>query len=196
MDLLLIRHAEPIRVENVTGPADPPLHERGRQQARQLADWLASEHLDEIWSSPMRRAQETALALAATTGLPVHTGDGLAEWDRDSPVYIPVEELKATGDERWQALVSGETFAQSVDPVEFAAGVVEAIEAIVAANRGRRVAVVCHGGVINLYLGWVLGIARHHFFLPAYTSVSRVAAASSGARSVVSLNESGHLRSR
>ena len=62
--------------------------------------------------------------------------------------------------------------------------VVEAVERIVAAHPGQRVAVVCHGGVINAYAGHVLGIDEPLFFLPAYTSISRVLAASTGERSI------------
>jgi probable phosphoglycerate mutase len=40
----------------------------------------------------------------------------------------------------------------------------------------------------------VLGLDVGNFFLPNYTSISRVAAARSGLRSIVSINESSHLR--
>jgi 2,3-bisphosphoglycerate-dependent phosphoglycerate mutase len=66
-------------------------------------------------------------------------------------------------------------------PGEFAQQVVDAIEAIVARHRGERAAVVCHGGVINTYLAHVLGLgAQHSFFYPNYTSIHRVAVATSG----------------
>jgi probable phosphoglycerate mutase len=196
MDLLLIRHAEPIRVENLDTPADPPLHERGLQQAQRLAAWLKDEPVPiaQIWSSPMRRARQTAEACASSTGVDVHVGQLLAEWDQESPSYVPIEELRASKDERWQALVSGETMRSHVDPVTFREGVVAGIEEIVSASPGQRIAVICHGGVINMYVTSVLGLEPHHFFLPHYTSISRIAAARSGERSVASLNETGHLR--
>ena len=81
-----------------------------------------------------------------------------------------------------------------IDPAVFQAGIVAAIDRVIHANPGRTVGVVCHGGVINAYLAHVLGIDRLLFFEPGYTSISRVAAARSGARSVVSLNELAHLR--
>lgn len=197
MDLLLIRHAQPLRVENLDHPADPPLHERGVEQSRRLADWLASEPVavDRVWSSPLRRARETAEPVGQRIGARVRVADALAEWDRHATEYIPVEELRAAKDDRWQALVTGQALLDHVEsPEVFQQGVVQAIEAIVAANPGRRVAVVCHGGVINVYLSWVLGLPTRNFFLPEYTSVSRVAAARSGQRSIVSINETGHLR--
>ena len=79
-------------------------------------------------------------------------------------------------------------------PDHFQGVVVEAIERIVEAHPGQRVAVVCHGGVINVYTGHVLGIDDPLFFLPGYTSISRVMVAGSGERSIRSLNEIAHVR--
>jgi probable phosphoglycerate mutase len=189
MELLLIRHALPVRVDEgaVDGPADPPLADLGIRQAEALARWLAGEQVDAVWSSPMRRARETAAPLAERLRLPVTVDDGLAEYDKDAASYIPIEELKAANDPRWNQLPER--------PEEFAAEVVAAVERIVDAHPGQRVAVVCHGGVVNAYAGHVLGIEDPLFFLPAYTSISRILAASSGVRSVQSLNEAGHIRS-
>lgn len=188
MELLLVRHALPVRVDSgaVDGPADPHLAPLGVQQAEALAAWLAAEPIDAVWSSPMRRALETAAPLATRLGLDVVVSEGLAEYDRHADSYIPIEELKAADDPRWNELPER--------PEEFQADVVTAVEAIVADHPGQRVAVVCHGGVINAYTGHVLGVAEPLFFLPTYTSVSRVMAARSGERSIETLNESGHLR--
>ena len=84
--------------------------------------------------------------------------------------------------------------AWGVDMGRFRAEVVDAVESIIAAHPGRRVAAVCHGGVINAYFGHILGIGRNSFFTPDYTSINRVAASRSGVRSVLRLNEVGHLR--
>jgi probable phosphoglycerate mutase len=60
------------------------------------------------------------------------------------------------------------------------------------AQRGRG---ECHGGVIKTNLAHVLGLgAQHSFFHPNYTSIPRVAAATSGERSIVTINETAHLR--
>lgn len=195
MELLLIRHAEPIRVVDAAGPADPHLHERGIVQAARLATWLEAEELHAVWSSPMHRARETAEAVAAAQGLPVLVDEELAEFDREATSYIPLEELKAARDERYLAMLDGKLEDYDTDSATFQAGVVAAIERVVARHARQRVAVVAHGGVINAYLAHVLGIERMLFFEPRYTSVSRVLAASSGERSVLTLNETGHLRS-
>lgn len=66
---------------------------------------------------------------------------------------------------------------------------------VVATGPGRKVALVCHGGVINAYLGAVLGTDRPTVFEPRYASISRVAASAGHAvRSVLTLNETAHLR--
>ena len=82
------------------------------------------------------------------------------------------------------------------NPAVFRARLVPCFDAIVAAHPGGRVAVVCHGGVINVFLAVVLGLDRHLWFEPDYTSISRVAAARTGQRSLLSLNETAHLRAR
>ena len=196
MDLLLIRHAEPVRVVDADGPADPPLRDRGRLQAEHLARWLADDPLDAIVSSPMRRAIETAAPIAAAHGIEVVIDGELAEFDREATSYIPYEEMKATKDERFMAMVEGNFEEYDIDPVDFQAGVVAAIERVVAANPSRTVAVVCHGGVINAYTAHIAGIERVMWFEIDYTSISRVQASSrpGGPRSIKTLNETAHLR--
>jgi probable phosphoglycerate mutase len=91
-------------------------------------------------------------------------------------------------------MTAGRLDDYDIDPKVFQAGIVAAVERVIAANPGGTVGVVCHGGVINAYLAAVLGIDKLLFFEPGYTSVSRVAASRAGHRSVVSLNELAHLR--
>lgn len=188
MELLFIRHGLPLRINegDTDGPADPALSDLGRRQAVALAAWLADERVDAIWVSPMRRARETAVPLADRLALPVTIDEDLAEFDRDALSYIPIEELRAAKDPRWNEVPER--------PEHFHAAVVGTVERIIAAHPRQRVAVVCHGGVINAYAGHVLKIAEPLFFLPGYTSVNRVLAASSGERSIHSLNETAHLR--
>ena len=188
MELLLIRHALPVRIDegSVDGPADPHLADLGRIQAKALADWLADERVDALWCSPMLRARETARPVAERLELDIVFDDGLAEYDRDAASYIPIEELKAAGDPRWNEVPE--------QPEHFKAVVVETVERIVAAHPRQNVAVVCHGGVINAYAAHVVGIDDPLFFLPVYTSISRILAASSGERSISTLNEHAHLR--
>ena len=195
MELILIRHALPVRRELVEGAADPELSEAGTLQAAHLADYLATEPIHAVYASPLRRAAETAAPLAHRLGLAVTVADGVAEYDRHSNEYVPIEELKATNDPRWQRMLDDDWDDREETRTEFADRVHATVEGIVADHPGERVAVVCHGGVINAYLARVLGTPDSAgFFYPNYTSIHRVAAARSGQRQILTVNETSHLR--
>jgi len=193
MELILIRHGLPEKVINQDGtPADPPLSEEGLKQAELVADWLEHEQIDRLYSSPMRRAVQTAEPLAKSKGLEIELREGVAEYDRNADLYIPVEQMKELDYDRWKKLMTGEIVDANFP--EFAQAVVSALEAIVDENRGKRVAVACHGGVVNVWTSHVIGFEAKMFFNPNYTSINRFMAASSGEKSVISLNEHHHLK--
>lgn len=195
MELLLIRHALPIRVENIEGAADPPLAELGHRQAEALAKTLADEGVLALLTSPLVRARQTAEPVAAVLGLEALVVDGLAEYDRESNWYIPIEELRAAGDPRWLEYLDEHWGTdRGVDPDGFRAGVVRTIEEIIDANPGGRVAAVAHGGVINAYVAHVLQTPMAGVFEPAYTSITRILAARTGERMVKSMNEASHVK--
>ena len=195
MEIVLVRHGLPLRVELETGIADPELAAEGHEQAEKMAAYLGVEDVEAIYVSPLRRAIETARPLSKLLGLEAVVSEGVAEFDRNSREYVPVEELRATNDPRWEKLLRGEWDGVDEDPSLFKARVVETVEDMIARHPGGRVVVVCHGGVINQYLAHVLGIETHvGFFYPKYTSIHRVMAARSGQRSIVSINEASHLR--
>ena len=198
MELLLIRHALPVTVDNtVTGEeADPHLSALGRRQAEALADWLtdgptAEARIDAVYASPKARARETVVPLARRLGLDVVVEPLVTEYDEGEVEYIPMERLRAIGDPRWDQIMAGEVLA---DPEAFRDQVVTGMDRIIAANPGRTVAVGCHGGVVSAYLSHVLGIDSVMFYEARYTSISRVAASSAGHRTMRSVNELGHLQ--
>ena len=195
MEIVFVRHGLPLRVELETGIADPELAAEGHEQAEKMAAYLGVEDVEAVYVSPLRRALETARPLCKVLGLEAVVSEGVAEFDRNSREYVPVEELRATNDPRWEKLLRGEWDGVDEDPSLFKARVVTTVEDMIARHPGGRVVVVCHGGVINQYLAHVLGIETHvGFFYPKYTSIHRVMAARSGQRSIVSINEASHLR--
>jgi broad specificity phosphatase PhoE len=201
MELLLVRHALPVSVDNTaTGEAaDPVLSDLGWRQSRSLADWLAgalpggpsAEPIDAVYASTRARARQTAEPLAERLGQELRIEPGLDEYDYGEPEYVPIEELKETGDPRWHELVSEDAIPA---PEAFMAQVVTGVDRIIAAHPGQRVVAFCHGGTICAYMAHLLGLDRVLFFEAMYTSVNRVLAASTGERSLVSLNETAHLR--
>lgn len=188
MDLVLVRHGLPIRDETT---ADPPLSAEGERQALLVRDWLARENFDGLYASTMQRAKQTAEPLAAHLGTDFLCEDRICEFDRGSGRYVPLEELKRTDYPAWKAFVDGE---HAVDIVQFQANVVAALEELIAKHQGQRIAVFCHGGVINVWTAHVLGMPARLFFEPDYTSIHRFACARTGQRNVVALNERAHLR--
>lgn len=183
-------------IERADGPpADPPLTDLGHRQAMAMAAWLAAEKLDRLYVSPLQRARQTATPLELTSGQAPVVVDGVAEYDRDHTTYVPIEELKArnrSGDGAgWAALLAG---GLSEERHRWRAGVVAVIEELVRAHRGQKVAVVCHGGVINAYVTAILGIHNPLVYEPYYTSINRVVAATTGERTVATLNEAPWLR--
>jgi broad specificity phosphatase PhoE len=196
MELLLVRHALPARIERDDGtPADPHLAGLGHLQVAALAEFLAGESdpAAAVYASPMRRALETARPVAERLGVELHIDDDLAEFDREASAYVPIEELRASGHPAWRAMVDG-SYWDSVDLPGFQAKVTAAAERIIEQRAGTTVAVVTHGGVINMYVAGLLGLTPAVFFDPGYASISRARASRGGRRGLVSLNETAHLR--
>jgi probable phosphoglycerate mutase len=193
MELILIRHGLPEKVVRADGgAADPNLSEQGHRQAAQVAQYLKDEAIHRLYSRPMRRAFQTAEPISKILDLAIEQRDGVAEYDQDANEYIPVEQLKKENYEAWLRLMKGDMVG--VDFEAFTNRVVETLEVIVQENRGKTVAVTCHGGVVNIWAAHVLGMPLKMFFNPYYTSVSRFRAASTGEKSVITLNERFHVR--
>lgn len=190
-----MRHGLPERKELADGRADPGLTGDGHRQAELMAEYLATEAIDAIYTSPLRRALQTAAPLERAIGVDATVIEDIAEFDRDSSEYIPIEQLKAEGDPRFHDLTST-AWAGDEAIGEFGERVTAAIDRLIEAHAGHSIAVVCHGGVINHVLAGVLGLVtdRPGFFYPNYTSIHRVAAARSGTRSIITINETAHLR--
>ncbi|MCW2601383.1 MAG: Phosphoglycerate mutase [Frankiales bacterium] len=196
MELVLVRHALPVRIDATDdgSPADPGLAELGHQQARRVVEALTGDEITHLYSSPAKRALETAAPLVEKLGLPLTIEPGIAEFDVAHSSYVPVEELRAADDPRWHLLVKGDLYHADVDPVAFRDRVVAAVEAIAQRHPGGRAVLFSHSGTINAYTGHVTSQDRALWFAPAYASVTRIGAARDGRRGIVSLNETGHVR--
>lgn len=198
MDLVLVRHALPVRVITEGGIADPPLSELGLQQAAAAATWLSEEHFDALYTSPLLRARETAAPLATVFGLEIRIEDGIAEYDRQAESYIPIEEVKRSDDPEiqahWKALAEDRLEDLIADAHTFRPRVAEAVERLISSHPGERVLAVCHGGVISAALAEIIGIGRTLWFEAGYASIHRIVASRAGIRSIKSINEMGHLR--
>ena len=195
MQLLIVRHARPHRSDGEAATADPELTDLGHRQAEATAQFLVDEGIDHVVASPLRRAQQTAAPLAARLSQDVETVEGLREIDPFGGAYVPAEEI--TMEHQIVADLADDPHAlfRSVGGFErFRSVVVAAFDDIVGRNRGRTVAVYCHGTVIGTYLSALLDSDDPFTLLPDYCGLYRVAASSDGLRTVRSANETGHVR--
>jgi probable phosphoglycerate mutase len=189
MDLILVRHGRPERVDHDPTGADPGLTDLGHRQASAAASYLLDTNIDHLYVSPMLRAVETAAPLAELHGLTPTVVDDIAEFDIGEPSYIPGEEANYTAED------IDELFQKMTSP-EFGERVIRGMEGIIASHPGDTAAAVCHGGVISRYVCHILGLNPTDTFLDAhYTSVTRIRGSASGRRSITTFNEHHWLRS-
>jgi broad specificity phosphatase PhoE len=149
----LVRHGETDwnRELRWQGHSDPPLNERGREQARALAERLAGAGFAAVYSSDLRRAFETAEIVAARLDLPVRVEPGLREIDVGSWEGFTLAEIEARSPQdvaRWDE--SGEHgWDGGESHEEMFARVRDAVRSIAVRHDGEDVLVVSHGGPIR-----------------------------------------------
>ena len=188
MELLLVRHGRPERVDHDPNGADPQLTELGHRQAQRMSSYLSGESIDAIYVSPQRRARQTAMPLMCMLEMDAPVVDGIAEFDLGEHAYIPGEEYGPLSAEELDALTAKMTAPDFVSRVR------DAIDEIIANHPGERVVAVCHGGVISTVLNDILGGDSGRYFDADYTSVTRICASPTGRRSLSSFNECHWLR--
>jgi 2,3-bisphosphoglycerate-dependent phosphoglycerate mutase len=163
----LVRHGD--CYEGMAEGTNPPLSPLGRSQAARLAERVKRAGATTVYTSPLRRAVETAQAIAED----VHEDQRLVE--------IELE----LGDDG------------NLEFKESAASVVTrmraAIDDIVAAHPGEHVVVVTHGVALMAYLSDLLDLEAGQLrLLPYYTSVS-VVRALGDVRMVATIADTAHL---
>jgi broad specificity phosphatase PhoE len=192
MQVLLIRHALPRRSEHGEG-SDPDLSEEGLAQVNRLPEALARFPIARVVSSPQRRAIQTAEPVAAARELSVEIDDRFAEYDRDLPHYIPVEQIRDENPQEWARMAEGR-LPSAVDEDAFRARVRTAVgDLVAAADPEDTVAVFSHGGVINVLLHEILGTARLLAFPVDYASLTRLLYSRSGQATVATVNAVEHV---
>ena len=201
-EVIFVRHAQPdVNYEGVVGDSiDPPLTEYGRMQARLAGGALSLKKVDAIFTSPLKRAFETAEAIAGHhKGLELKMISDLREVEvfRDIPPDQRVQdylgnELLLAARERMLNERSWDVYPLTEPSHEFRKRTVNAVEECIAHNAGERIVIVCHGGVINSYTGHIIKSPFDMFFRPAHASVS-IVVAGEGRRVVRLLNDTHHL---
>jgi probable phosphoglycerate mutase len=149
------------------------LTERGRAQAASLAQKLAGRQVTRLFTSPIRRAAQTAEILAGALGIPCELADALREYDcgilegRSDPTSWQIYRAvfrEWTGQDRWeQRIEGGESFAEMRDRF------VPFLQEIIAQHKDSQggLVLVGHGGLYQCMLPLVLvnvgpGIVHRH----------------------------------
>ena len=153
----------------------------GARQTEAVGAHLASEDIDAVYASPLRRAHDTGLAIARHHGFHVNVvdephevelrrgildGGDLADGFDERTIEKSAASFSKTG--FWKEL----PFAEPGD--EFRLRVQSATEKILTLHASGRIVIACHSGVIGGYLAEVLDIERDYWFRTAHCSVNRL----------------------
>lgn len=200
--LTLVRHGQQDYPDGDYDPVeweDPPLSGLGRMQAMAASTHLGEQDVDVVACSTMRRAVQTAEIIASPHGLPLDVRPELVEVQSYRDVAPGVDPRTLMDPAEWQAredkfrtFVDWDLIPFSEPRDEFRARAVRGIERLVADHEGANIVLVSHGGVINAFLGTILGIEEDLFFLPNHCSLTTVWI-KGAVRRVHSINERQHL---
>jgi broad specificity phosphatase PhoE len=182
--VFLIRHAQ---VPGGSTVEDSGLTSIGQEQARALADYLASTGIDGVYSSPSQRARQTATTLAQSHGLEVQVVDGLRDVDNHLPHGLSVSEAMVREFGVEEADCRQEQLRQHSLKFDVLGGLTEssdslrqravtAIDSAIGEHPGGRVALVSHGPTIAAYVSEVIGSPDDFVFYPRLTSITIVLA--------------------
>lgn len=167
--VVLVRHLETVgEVAGVVyGALDVGLSSAGAGHARRLARAVAALDPMAVYSSPRRRATDTAAALAQAVGLRTGILDGLRELDFGAFEGRRYDDLRIEFPalyERWMTeptsvrFPGGECFADLRDRA------VATLDSILSAHGGGTTVLVTHGGVVRALLGHTLGMRDRDVF--------------------------------
>ena len=164
----LIRHGEPAETarQRCYGSLDVGLSEAGRAQMRRVAEYLRGEQFSAVYASPRSRAMESAQILTAER-CPVEITPALREIDFGEFEGLTYDEIARRYPELYRRWMERPTEVQFPGGESFHAAqerVLAAFHAILREREGQTFAVVSHGGVNRILLGWALQMPDHCLF--------------------------------
>ncbi len=198
MTIHLVRHGESTfnAEHRIQGQSDPPLSELGRRQSTAVADALSTRPIEAVFSSPLQRAWNTALAVAERHGLPVETDPRLMEINAgefQGQLRRDLELARAEELARWLSGDDDFTIPGGESRRQLTERGCEVLRSI-AANGHGEVVVVTHGGLLSVTLRALLGMSEP---LPPFSlqngSITRLEVDREGHFSLAALNQVEHL---
>jgi probable phosphoglycerate mutase len=153
--IIAIRHGETTwNVDTrIQGHLDIPLSANGRWQAERLAEALRDEPIQAIYASDLARAWETAHYVGQAQGLPVTKEMGLRErdfGDFEGKTFAEIEMLLPEQSMRWRKRDPEFYPAGGESLITLRTRVLAAVERLAALHSGEQIALVGHGGVMDV----------------------------------------------
>ncbi|MDO4988555.1 MAG: histidine phosphatase family protein [Synergistes sp.] len=177
--IYLVRHGECVgnREGRIRGQVDFDLNDNGRLQARAVAEALKDKNIEFIYSSPLRRATDTAQMICDVTGLTYATDEGFNNfnvgiWENRIKKELAVEEP-----ERWRTWLENPeaiTFERGESANDVRRRALASLNKVVERHRGHTVAIVAHRGVLKPLVAGAICIDspffwRIHFDTASYS---------------------------
>lgn len=193
--LILIRHGQTSwnRNKKYCGAKDIGLDCAGREQAKQLCRRLKSEPVHKVYASDKKRALQTARLIFGSADIKrvldlreIHFGifEGLTH--EQIVKKYPLVYKKWLKDPFGITIPKGESLAG------FKKRVTRAIKKIVTLNKGKTVAVVCHGGAISILMNHIIKSGNFWKYIPSSASIS-IVEYRDGRPRIKSFNDTTHL---
>ena len=200
--ILLIRHGENeyTRTGKLAGwTPGVSLNETGQKQAQALVKRLLLVPIQQIYSSPLERARETAAPLAQARSMEVQIRDGLGEVGYGEWTGKSLKRLART--KLWRVVQQMPSAMQFPDGESMRGAqlrLVDALEAIARDHPKDTVAVFCHSDPIKLAVAYYLGMPLDLFqrLQVSTCSVTVLRLGAGGAPSLVKLNDTGPFEAR
>lgn len=162
MLMFLVRHAESTwnRLKRIQGQKDPHLSPYGKREARLLAKRFKGLAFDAVYSSPLRRAHETARIIVGRSTEIVSDEDlkeiSLGDWEGKTLRSIRKQYGEAF--DQWAVRPTRMRIPHGEDFKTFVRRVKRAIRGIERRHPTGNILVVCHGGVISTFATSVLNL--------------------------------------
>lgn len=178
------------------GHIDIPLNGTGRRQALLLAQRLADLQLQAIYTSDLLRASETASIVAEPQGLKPVAEPALRERSGGLFQGLTFDELNSKYRDEWRRVrLENSTPPEGESLLDVAQRITTCYEIIVRRHSSQVVALVSHGGALNLLISYILGLPigqPARISLRGNTGLSVIESGEDGAR-LVTLNDTNHL---
>ena len=198
MKIILVRHGETRwnREKRVQGRTDIELNDTGIAQANRLAQALQHEKIEAIYSSPLKRAHDTARIIGQFHDRTIHVEDGLLEMDQgvfEGLTYLELRDRYLSFLKEWVASPGSVRMPNGETLLELQARAWQVMESIL--DRADDALVVSHNFTIATILCKVRNIEFSQFRSACVDVASKTLIdCKDGRFHVDTLNDTGHLK--